>query len=234
MEIKELRKYAEKILNGFNYEYLNYSDSNGLSMYFNVNGIKVRFSDHGYTNTNRIQNEVNFDIRNLGSEYQKFYIEQSLLHLEYKLGNKDILNTKRPMLMPSGKFLTAFGFIKKSDYLSQRMTEIYYLIEVKLRHIGSKKYFALKYLGLPTSKINLPSSTHYLMDDEQITSFLNKIGAKVVSRSYIKENWIYTVKFYVPLNEQKNQIKKNTLGELWIPKKTTGDKPAYKKHTKFL
>jgi hypothetical protein len=119
------------------------------------------------------------------------------------------------------------------------MTEIYYLIEVKLHHTrvtlsGAKRHFSLKYLGLPTSKINLPSSTHYLNDDEQITSFLNNIGAKVISRSYIKENWIYTVKFYVPLNEQKNQIKKNTLGELWIPKKTTGDKPTYKKHSKFI
>lgn len=114
---EEIREYAENVLKEFNPRYSAYSDTNGQSMYFNVgsyeNPIKVRFSDHSVTNRDRMSNEVHFSLRNVNSDYTKFNNEQKILEIRYRLGDKNIISTKREMLMPSGKFLQGFGYVEK-------------------------------------------------------------------------------------------------------------------------
>lgn len=112
----ELRQYAENILKDFNYEYVGYSDTNGHSMYFKVDAIKVRFSDHSVTNSDRIQNEVHFHLNLKPKEYKDFQNDQSLMDLKFRLGDKSIVYGKREMLMPSGKYLIAFGFKQLENY----------------------------------------------------------------------------------------------------------------------
>lgn len=112
----ELRQYAENILKDFNYEYVGYSDTNGHSMYFKVDAIKVRFSDHSVTNSDRIQNEVHFHLNLKPKEYKDFQNNQSLMDLKFRLGDKSIVYGKREMLMPSGKYLIAFGFKQLENY----------------------------------------------------------------------------------------------------------------------
>jgi hypothetical protein len=113
---KELREYAENLLNGFNYQYINYSDTNGQSMYFDVDGVKVRFSDHSVTNKDRITNELHFSINDIGSAYQNFATEQSLFNLRYRLGDERIRYGKRQMLMRSGKYLEGYGYTETNEY----------------------------------------------------------------------------------------------------------------------
>lgn len=113
---EEIRAYAEKILKEFNPRYLGYSDANGQSMYFNVGSyeepIKIRFSDHSVTNRDRMSNEIHFGLQNINSEYTKFNNEQKILQINQKLGDHSISYGKREMLMPSGKILQGFGYIK--------------------------------------------------------------------------------------------------------------------------
>jgi hypothetical protein len=114
----EIKDFAEKILNGLNYKYIGFSETSfGKSMYFEVDGIKCRFSDHTVQNADRIKNEIFFSINDINSEYNKFRNEQSLLSLRYELGDKSIVYGKRPTLMRSGKTLEAFGFTEtKKEY----------------------------------------------------------------------------------------------------------------------
>jgi hypothetical protein len=110
---QDIRNYAENVLKDFDYEYVGYSDTNGHSMYFRVDDIKIRFSDHSVTNIDRIHNEVHFNLfdgKKIGTTYGDFSINQKLLSLKYNLGDKNILYHKRPMIMPSGKTLDAFGY----------------------------------------------------------------------------------------------------------------------------
>lgn len=113
---EEIRVYAEKILKEFNPRYSAYSDTNGQSMYFNVGSpetpIKIRFSDHSVTNRDRMSNEIHFGFKNINSEYTKFNNEQKILQINQKLGDDSICYGKREMLMPSGKILQGFGYIK--------------------------------------------------------------------------------------------------------------------------
>jgi hypothetical protein len=115
---EEIRKYAENILKNFDYEYVGYSDTNGHSMYFRVGDVKIRFSDHSVTNIDRMNNEVHFNLwdgKKAGTPYGDFVISQKILMLKYDLGDKNIIYHKRPMIMPSGKTLNAFGYSDKSD-----------------------------------------------------------------------------------------------------------------------
>lgn len=116
MEQKELRQYAENILKDFNYEYVGYSDTNGQSMYFDIDGVKVRFSDHSVINKDRMSNEVHFSLNRIGSDSSNFAVEQSLLQLRYRLGDKNIKYGKRQMLMPSGKYLKGFGYSQNQNF----------------------------------------------------------------------------------------------------------------------
>ena len=53
----------------FDYNFIGYSDSNGVSVYFrNSNDVKVRISDHGVENTDRMKTEIllSFDAKMLG------------------------------------------------------------------------------------------------------------------------------------------------------------------------
>ena len=115
---KEIRKYAENILKDFDYVYSGYSDTNGHSMYFKIDDVKIRFSDHSVTNIYRINNEVLFNLwdgKKIGTPYGDFAINQSILKLKYALGDKSIIYHKRPMMMPSGKMVNAFGYSDNSD-----------------------------------------------------------------------------------------------------------------------
>lgn len=76
----ELRTVAESVLkdqlpNELDYRYVGFSDTNGESMYFNVfkkgedlKTMKVRFSDHNVTNTDRIENEAHFSFTGVNQE----------------------------------------------------------------------------------------------------------------------------------------------------------------------
>ena len=116
MNQKQLKEYALNVLKGFNAEYVGYSDTNGQSMYFDVDGIKVRFSDHSVSNLDRLRNEVHFIINKIGSDWSNFNVEQRLLELRYRLGDKTIKFGKRQILMPSGKYLEAFGYSQIETY----------------------------------------------------------------------------------------------------------------------
>jgi hypothetical protein len=116
MNQKQLKEYALNVLKGFNAEYVGYSDTNGQSMYFKVDGVKIRFSDHAVTNLDRVQNEIHFDLKKIGSDWSNFNVEQRLLELRYRLGDKTIKYGKRQILMPSGKYLEAFGYSQIETY----------------------------------------------------------------------------------------------------------------------
>ncbi len=107
----EIKSFAEETLNGLKYKYIGFSETSfGKSMYFEVDGIKCRFSDHAVQNIDRVKNEIFFSVNDIDNEYTKFRNEQSLLGLKYELGDKSIIYGKRPMIMRSGKMLEAFGF----------------------------------------------------------------------------------------------------------------------------
>ena len=111
-----IRKYAENLLKDFDYKYTGYSESNyGNSMYFDVDGIKCRFSDHTLTNRDRMINEINFSINDVNSESTKFSNNQSLLKLKYRLGDKSISYGKISYLGRSGRYLDAFGYTDLKD-----------------------------------------------------------------------------------------------------------------------
>ena len=121
-----IRKYAENLLKDFDYKYTGYSESNyGKSMYFDVDGIKCRFSDHTLTNRDRMINEILFEINDVNSESTKFSNNQSLLQLKYRLGDKSISYGKIPYLMRSGRYLDAFGYTDLKDSKMEQGGKIY-------------------------------------------------------------------------------------------------------------
>jgi N-acetylmuramoyl-L-alanine amidase len=48
--------------NNIHADFSGYSDANGLSIYYLINGKKVRFSDHSVSNASRVFDEVHFDL----------------------------------------------------------------------------------------------------------------------------------------------------------------------------
>ena len=50
------------IANNVHADFSSYSDSFGLSIYYLINGKKVRFSDHSVSNVDRLFNEIHFDL----------------------------------------------------------------------------------------------------------------------------------------------------------------------------
>lgn len=50
------------IANGIHADFSGYSDAHGLSIYYNVDGKKVRFSTHSVTSVSRMFDEVHFDL----------------------------------------------------------------------------------------------------------------------------------------------------------------------------
>ena len=108
---------SEKFLkeNGLDVIFSGSSDSNGISIYFKINDLKLRFSDHTTTNKDRMFNEFHFRLKNennseLLNNSIDFMNNQTILSIKKELGDTSISYGKREMLMPSGRFLTAFGF----------------------------------------------------------------------------------------------------------------------------
>jgi hypothetical protein len=107
--IKEARAIAEKTLKsiGLEFSFVGMSDTNGLSVYFNLNGFKVRFSDHQITNMTRMQNEICFYF-----DANEFNLAQSILKLMYKIGCANVVYGQIDYVTQSGKVLKAFGYSK--------------------------------------------------------------------------------------------------------------------------
>ena len=70
------RQMTEK---GLKFDFSGYSDTNGLSIYYLVDGVKYRFSNHSVTNYHRIMNEKHFDLPIVGmlgsSREVKYYLK---------------------------------------------------------------------------------------------------------------------------------------------------------------
>lgn len=68
MNYQEQRAEIERQMNekGLNFDFSGMSDTNGLSIYYIVDGVKYRFSDHSVTNYDRIMNEKHFDLPFVG------------------------------------------------------------------------------------------------------------------------------------------------------------------------
>lgn len=81
------------------------SDTNGLSVYFYVNGIKVRFSDHSITNRDRMSNEICFSFG--GNE---FSFTQTLLKLRFESNDEFVEYGQIDYVRNDGKVLKAFGY----------------------------------------------------------------------------------------------------------------------------
>lgn len=47
---------------GFSFDFKGMSEANGMSIYFEINGNKCRFSNHSVTNSDRVFNEKHFDL----------------------------------------------------------------------------------------------------------------------------------------------------------------------------
>lgn len=47
---------------GVSFDFVAISEGNGLSIYFNINGRKARFSGHSTTNKDRVVDEMHFDL----------------------------------------------------------------------------------------------------------------------------------------------------------------------------
>lgn len=112
--IKEAREKAEAVLKsyGLDYSFTGQSDSNGLSVYFDVDGRKVRFSDHSISNRDRMENESTF---NFGDDVES--VEQSVLGLRYDLGDTNVEYGKfRTWKRKSdGKEFLVAGYREKSN-----------------------------------------------------------------------------------------------------------------------
>lgn len=109
-DIKEAKKISEIILDelGVKYTFSGQSDTNGTSVYFNINGRKVRFSDHSISNLDRMNNE---SVIYFGGT--KFAREQNILKLLFDIGDKSIEYGKVEYIRGDGKVLQAFGYFKK-------------------------------------------------------------------------------------------------------------------------
>jgi hypothetical protein len=107
--LKEAKLIAESTLNnlGLDFSFIGMSDTNGFSVYFNVCGIKVRFSDHQITNINRMQNEICFYFN-----ANEFSATQSILKLLFETGSKEVVYGQIDYITQSGKVLKAFGYSK--------------------------------------------------------------------------------------------------------------------------
>lgn len=106
--IIEAKEIAENILKqvGLEYSFIGSSDTNGLSVYFDINGRKVRFSDHEISNKGRLENESTFYF---GNNAEK--LNQSILALRYDIGDKNVeygkfITYKRT----DGKEIPAYGY----------------------------------------------------------------------------------------------------------------------------
>ena len=47
---------------GLSYNFIGYSDAHGMSIYYEIEGQKSRFSTHSVTNIDRIKDELHFDL----------------------------------------------------------------------------------------------------------------------------------------------------------------------------
>lgn len=106
--IKEGREISEKILKegGFDYQWIASSDSNGISIYFDVEGRKVRFSDHEISNSGRMENETTFYFGD-----KPYIIKQNYLKLKYDLGYKNIEYGKYfEYIRKDGSVLLSYGY----------------------------------------------------------------------------------------------------------------------------
>lgn len=56
----EIEKQAKEA--GIELSYVGCSDTNGMSIYFECDGVKYRFSDHSVKNIDRMNNEKHFDL----------------------------------------------------------------------------------------------------------------------------------------------------------------------------
>ena len=92
---------------GVDASFSGYSDTNGISVYFtDRNGKKIRVSDHGVTNKDRMANEVllSFDTKTLGlggKEGFKSYAEQNKKEVFSELGVEQSLPTKEVEVKPT-------------------------------------------------------------------------------------------------------------------------------------
>jgi hypothetical protein len=59
-QLSEIKRQMD--LCGLVYSFIATSTTNGTSIYFEVNGMKYRFSDHSVTNLDRVMNEVHFSL----------------------------------------------------------------------------------------------------------------------------------------------------------------------------
>jgi hypothetical protein len=81
MNYQEQRTEIERQMNekGLKFDFYGMSDTNGLSIYYTVNEVKYRFSDHSVTNYDRIMNEKHFDLPFVGmlilGGIVKFYLK---------------------------------------------------------------------------------------------------------------------------------------------------------------
>lgn len=108
--IQEAKQAAENILkeNNISYSFSGMSDTNGLSVYFYVGDVKVRFSDHTITNRVRMNEEVCFYFG--GNE---FSLTQSLFRLLFENGDESVEYAQIDYVRGDGKVLKAFGYKKK-------------------------------------------------------------------------------------------------------------------------
>lgn len=121
--VNEARKSAEELLRkaGFEYTYSGQSDTNGISVYFDVDGVKVRFSDHSISNKDRMANEATFYFGNDSDS-----LKQSILDIKQKRGDNNIeygqfRTIKRKI---DGKELKAFGL--RENITPKSLSEAYH------------------------------------------------------------------------------------------------------------
>lgn len=105
--INEAKNIAEQVLlnNNFDFEFIGMSDTNGLSVYFRVGELKVRFSDHGISNSSRMQNEICFKFGE-----NEFNFSQSILKLQFELGYDNVEYGQIDYVRYDGRVLKAFGY----------------------------------------------------------------------------------------------------------------------------
>ena len=62
--IKKQSTEIEKQLTnkGVDFSFIGSSDTNGISIYYRIKGMKCRFSDHSVTNTSRVREECHFNL----------------------------------------------------------------------------------------------------------------------------------------------------------------------------
>ena len=169
-----IRKYAENLLKDFDYKYTGFSETDyGKSMYFDVDGIKCRFSDHTTTNKHRGTNEIHFQINDVNSESTKFNNNQALLELKYRLGYKSISYGKTPLLMRSGKYLEGFGYTDIKDNKMEKGGELAKGIKAEQEHSETIKKFKKK--GVSVNDIAKSIALDHIKEDSKYYTKLEKM-----------------------------------------------------------